>query len=82
MQKNAWEDLGCIAHVLLTSPATLQGGDNAGYGFVDYYDHATAEMALNTLNGRKIYNHVCVPVLLMAVAVAVSVSVCTSQARF
>lgn len=33
-----------------------KNGISAGYGFVDYYDHETADRALTHLNGRKIYN--------------------------
>jgi len=30
---------------------------STGYGFVDYYDHQTAALALQTLNGRNIYGY-------------------------
>jgi len=30
-------------------------GKSAGYGFVDYFDHSTAAVALQQLNGRRIY---------------------------
>jgi len=33
-----------------------KNGNSSGYGFVDYYDHFTADKALQNLNGRKIYN--------------------------
>jgi len=33
-----------------------QNGISAGYGFVDYYDHETADRALTHLNGTK-YQH-------------------------
>jgi len=32
-----------------------KNSDSAGYGFVDYFDHETAQKALNQLNGRLIY---------------------------
>jgi len=30
-------------------------GGSAGYGFIDYYEHKTAAMALQSLNGKSIY---------------------------
>jgi len=30
-------------------------GESAGYGFIDYYDHRTAALALQSFNGRLIY---------------------------
>jgi len=33
-----------------------KNGQSSGYGFVDYYDHLTADRALQNLNGRKIYS--------------------------
>jgi len=30
-------------------------GDSSGYGFVDYYDHRTAALALQSFNGRYLY---------------------------
>jgi len=33
-----------------------KNGQSAGYGFVDYFDHATADAALQNLNGRRIYS--------------------------
>jgi len=33
-----------------------KNGQSSGYGFVDYYDHATADRALQHLNGRRIYS--------------------------
>eukprot|EP01097_Dermamoeba_algensis_P003849 TRINITY_DN260_c0_g1_i1.p1 TRINITY_DN260_c0_g1~~TRINITY_DN260_c0_g1_i1.p1 ORF type:complete len:349 (-),score=51.87 TRINITY_DN260_c0_g1_i1:368-1414(-) len=33
-----------------------RNGNSAGYGFVDYYDHDTANLALTYLNGRRIYD--------------------------
>jgi len=34
----------------------MTNSQSSGYGFVDYYDHYTADLALQNLNGRKIYS--------------------------
>jgi len=34
-----------------------KNGNSAGYGFVDFFDHLTADRALQNLNGRKIYGN-------------------------
>jgi len=31
-------------------------GDSAGYGFVDFHQHESAERAIQTLNGKKVYS--------------------------
>eukprot|EP00741_Cyanophora_paradoxa_P003131 tig00000670_g3040.t1 len=32
-------------------------GSSSGYGFVDFYDHTTAGLALQALNGRYVYGY-------------------------
>jgi len=47
--------LGAIESCKLIKDKTT--GLSSGYGFVDYYDHQTAALALSSLNGKSIYGN-------------------------
>jgi len=54
-----WEIFSTLGPVesckLIKDKTVLQGGTNANYGFVDYHDHQTAQLALSSLNGKMVY---------------------------
>jgi len=53
-----YEVFGALGQVTSVKLITDKiSGDSQGYGFVDYIDHETAEMAMNPLNGRDLYGN-------------------------
>jgi len=53
-----YEVFGALGQVTSVKLITDKiSGDSQGYGFVDYIDHETAEMAMNALNGRDLYGN-------------------------
>jgi len=53
-----WEifsTLGPVESCKLIKDKSVTSGVNANYGFVDYHDHQTAQLALSSLNGKSVY---------------------------
>lgn len=51
-----WEVFNTIGHVESCKIIKDKFGESAGYGFVEYFTREDAERALQTLNGKTIYN--------------------------